>query len=251
MLKTLKTGLDMLRYVAVREGAVQAAEIAEAFDISLGKTYNVIRTLVEEGMLERSPNGALRLGVYAGGLRHGLMLGSGADGVDPAALLEQVNDLTGETTYISLLLDTRVVITRIAEGKKGLRVGGLHEGYGEVPHARAAARALLAYLPEPEVQSVVGPEPYAALTDRTPTSFAALEVGLQRVRTIGYAAEIGEYQEDVACVSVPLLSVDRRPIASLSVSGPSTRLASRLDEVGIRLVALTRGVNDGSRPTPG
>jgi DNA-binding IclR family transcriptional regulator len=62
---------------------------------------------------------------------------------------------------------------------------------------------------------------------------------LEKVRSQGYAVNTGETAEGVTCVAAPIFNNEGRVIAALSISGPSFRMQSALED-------LRRGVQQAT-----
>ncbi len=60
-------------------------------------------------------------------------------------------------------------------------------------------------------------------TPHTITNSAALKAELLQVRERGYAVDREESMEGAFCVAAPILDSHGRPVASVSISGPTTR----------------------------
>jgi DNA-binding IclR family transcriptional regulator len=63
-------------------------------------------------------------------------------------------------------------------------------------------------------------------TDETITDVEMLKKELERIRKQGYALDMGEREKDMRCVAAPVRKHDGKPVAAISVSGPSTRITS-------------------------
>ena len=102
-------------------------------------------------------------------------------------------------------------------------------------HAGASSKALLAFLPESEIETVLealpevppeappGPEP-APVIDR-----AALREELGEIRRRGYATSNGERQAGAASIAAPVFDHSGRPVAALSVCGPAERFGPHME----------------------
>jgi DNA-binding IclR family transcriptional regulator len=122
-------------------------------------------------------------------------------------------------------------------------------------HAGASGRAILAFLPEAEIESYlqsglpkVGPN---TVTDR-----AELRRLLEQTREKGLARSRQESASGIAAISVPVFLPDGRVAGSLSISGPENRLTDDvLDSLAPKIlesgVALSRelGYRDGQLAT--
>jgi IclR family acetate operon transcriptional repressor len=85
-------------------------------------------------------------------------------------------------------------------------------------------KAILAFLPQQVVTSIVEQHGLPALTPRTITDVAALQRELARIRKQGYAIDDVENEEGIRCVGAPIFDYRGRPVAALSLSGPAFRL---------------------------
>jgi IclR family acetate operon transcriptional repressor len=109
-------------------------------------------------------------------------------------------------------------------------------------HVTAAGKALLAW------QSNAYLDPLLAgglqrFTPQTLTDPGAVRRELALVRRRGWATEIEEHEQGAACVAAPILAATGPPLASLSISGPTSRLRPRaLATLGTRIREAADGV---------
>jgi DNA-binding IclR family transcriptional regulator len=98
-------------------------------------------------------------------------------------------------------------------------------GKGAPAYCTGVGKALLAFRPEAIVEHVcrLGLRRYTA---QTITDSRRLARELERVRGTGYAVDNGEHEAGVRCVAAPVRNHAGEVIASLSVSGPATRITS-------------------------
>ena len=61
-------------------------------------------------------------------------------------------------------------------------------------------------------------------TDATITSLEGLTAEMEKIRQRGYALDKGEHEEEVRCVAAPIFDMFGKAIASISVSGPASRI---------------------------
>lgn len=94
-------------------------------------------------------------------------------------------------------------------------------------HASSNGKAILAYLPEDETARYVE-HGLAAVTRRTITQPAKLYEELALIRKRGYAVANEEVQDGVVSVAATILATDARPVGSLSISAPKSRMPKSL-----------------------
>ena len=96
---------------------------------------------------------------------------------------------------------------------------------GRAPlHSTAVGKSILAFLDEKEIGRLLKWGSLPRLSPKTITSSTALLEPLRRVRERGYAVDNEETATGARCVGAPIFSREGRPIAALSVSGPTSHI---------------------------
>jgi DNA-binding IclR family transcriptional regulator len=90
-------------------------------------------------------------------------------------------------------------------------------------HCTAAGKAHLAFDAEEQLKSAL-PEALRRYTDRTIVDRAELLAQLESVAREGYAADSGEFMEEVSSIAVPIRDYTRSVVGSVAVAGPSYRI---------------------------
>src|SRR5206468_5718467 len=91
-------------------------------------------------------------------------------------------------------------------------------------HCTAVGKAMLAFSGPAERDAILGKLSFERHTPRTHVNHATLLKDLHMTRRRGYALDDEEIEEGVRCVGAPILNSEGRPIAAISISGPSFRL---------------------------
>ena len=127
-------------------------------------------------------------------------------------VLEQLRDELGETMLLCVLRDRRVLAIDVVESNQLVRTAptvGL-----EIPlEGSAASQAILAHLPAPELARVLGEAPSRTLLSH-----------LGRARRRGWAVNNRRVRAGASAVGAAILDRRGRPLASIALSGPATRL---------------------------
>jgi len=200
--------------------------IAGASGLSLAATHRLVATLEYVGVLRTDTNGRYLLSAKIA------ELGDQARRMAaPQALLnsliEEVSKSVGETAHVAILNGDMIKYVAKSETARGLRtvtqVGKELEAYctgvGKVLLAFSSVRVRKRYL--------MGGE-FVRLTDKTISNSDTLKAELSKIRAIGYAIDNEEFEEGLRCVAVPIMNKKGKVIASLSVSGPVSRI-DRMD----------------------
>lgn len=152
-----------------------------------------------------------------------------------APILEQLNRATGETVHIVVLDGGEVVtIDRVeAEHPITLRtdIGSRRPAY-----ASAAGKAMLAHVPETEVDEILA-RGMPARTANTITTTLRLKAQRQEIRMRGYALDDEENVEGVRCVAAPVFDLTGRLAGAVSLAAPTYRVdVPRLLELAVPVV---------------
>jgi len=217
--QTVDRALQLLQAFEAPEQELGVTELAGALGVHKSTASRLAATLAARGFLERAPGSeSFRLGPELA--RLGLLADRG--GTDLVELarptLARLAAETGETVNLALLDGDEALNVAQAEGRHIVGVGSW-TGRRTALHCTANGKVLLAFSGRP----LPGGE-LATFTARTIVSRAALERELHRVRARGYATAVGELEEGLHAVAVPLRDRDGRCLAALSVSGPAYRL---------------------------
>lgn len=249
-LASLENGMEVFLAIAEATRPPNAKGLARHLDLKLNKVYHILKTLRAMKLVDRQAGGDLVLGPRAMALgtalhrKHGVSQALGA-------ILSSLRDRTGETVYISTLEGHSVVTRDSLESTQTLRVTTLSAGYSEHQHARAAAKAVIAFLPDRELRAMFKHYSFVSLTPSTISSFEALMDELDIIRGRGYATDLEELNIGVCCVAAPYFDVDGRPAGSFTVSmpsvryynGPSAAWASLVTQAGERATKLSESLS--------
>ena len=120
-------------------------------------------------------------------------------------------------------------------------------------HCTAAGKAILAYLPDDEIQAMVKRTGLRQYTPFTITQMTRLKENLRLIRQRGYAVDHQELERGLSGVAAPVLSAHEHVIAAVGIAGPTLRFRGKelaqkvvlVNEIAARL-AMSLGRQDGS-----
>ena len=195
------------------------AELQRRTGLPKGTLHRVVGDLVEVRLLDRTDHGyRLSVQVFQLGMRATVERGL-LEVATP--FMEDLYERTHETVNLGVLDGSEIVYVAKIGGHQQApapsRVGG------RLPlHCTAIGKALLAFSP-PELFVRVVEEGLARRTPRTVVAPGLLRQQLDRVAETGVAFEYEESAVGIACIAAPVLDVDDRPVAAISVTGPAIR----------------------------
>ncbi|HDN85172.1 MAG TPA: IclR family transcriptional regulator, partial [Candidatus Aerophobetes bacterium] len=157
--------------------------------------------------------------------------------------LKKLNRETNETAYLVVLAEKRIVYVDCVESTARLRVRPL---FGErVPlHCTSLGKAIMAFLPEYEVERIIKEEGLTRFTSNTITDPGLLKKELELIRERGYAIDNMEHEEGIRCVGASIRNSRGEVFAAISLSGPSQRLSfERIRKIAPLVIQAAREIS--------
>ena len=230
----------LLEQFSYAEPVLGVSELARRLGTSKPTAYRLAATLVQEGLLVRTPTGRYRLGLRLFELGQQAVLAHELREVGHR-YVEALRHSSGETSHLAVLDGTDAVYLERMENPQTF---GQFGDFGQrVPaYASSSGKCLLAFAPQDTLEAVArkGFHRFAARTIASP---AALKSALGVVRQQGFATSYEETYPGMASVAAPVLASDGRAVAALSIAAlasviteaKSRRFTSLVKEAGRRM----------------
>lgn len=203
-------------------GGMRASQIATRLDVPLPTVFHLLSTLTDVGLLDKLDDRRYQLGPMAGLLAEAYAAQVSAP-EHLHARLQEMAERTGETAYLSAWRRGDATLLSIVEGRRAVRVSGLHLGYSGATHARASGKVLLTFSGPTALDEYLE---HHDLTNPSTTP-KALRAVIERTRQDGYAVDEEEFAEGVSCVAAPI--TDGR--MAMGISAPSERFRENREEL--------------------
>lgn len=231
---------DILDTLANAPHGVSLGDIAKATGLPKSSVFRYLSALEMRNYVGRSGDA----GIYKLGLAFRPQHARGLERLAELALpaLQQVRDITNETTNLGVLDGTSVVHRLVCDSAEMMRLAA-HVGDRGYVHATALGKAIAASLSEEYVRSLLTATGMPALTDATITDLDAFMVELAQIRRQGFAVDEEENQDGGRCVAVVIPGLHFP--AAVSVSAPASRF--RIEHVSSAARALQRIARELSR----
>jgi DNA-binding IclR family transcriptional regulator len=234
--QVLDRALAALAILAARSSDCSLAELCPALKLHKSTVHRLMMVLEQHRLVVKSPE----TGRYRLGLRL-YELGSRAiDGLDlrgrARPYLDRLQDEFGETVFFCILDEGQVFYVEKVESQRSVRTA-CTVGSRAPAYCTAVGKAMLAELPEAEVNKIVQRWGLKAITPNTITTASALKAELKAVRSRGYAIDDEEKEEGLRCIGAAVRSHSGKLAAAMSISGPAFRMTKeRVPEIGRALM---------------
>ena len=252
-IQSVDRALYLLETIAEAGGEATLTELATRTGLNISTCHHLLATLIKRGFATKVPGRRLyALGARIFFLSHACLQVDLPRRAQP--YLEAINRTTGETVHLAALQGDAVVTLAVREARHAVRVDTGKVGRVEAPHATSVGKAIMAWLPEAEIQRIVagGMKRY---TDKTITEFPALIESLRIVRRNGYALDREEYLPGVICVGAAIRDQAGAVIGAISASTPMMRaddehIALMRDEINAATRALSAEFGEPNSQLP-
>lgn len=217
------------------------SELARNCSLSKATVSRLIASLEKNGFVMKNRfSGKYELGlsflIYGSYARERNVLANSFD----EALRNLAKKYNATAHLAAMVNNDLIILNKISEGAfiyMSSRIGGSLDAY-----ATATGKCILAYSSAQEIERYVAGVSFVKKTEKTITSTEALYDELYTIRRRGYALDDGETHDGLFCVAAPVLDVNEKPIAAISVSGRKEILAPIVEEIAADIMLEIKNV---------
>ncbi len=230
--QSLVRGLNLLERLSLSPGGLVLSEVAEQTDLAPSTTHRLLQALQSQGFVTQDNElGVWKIDVKT--FRIGNSFLEARDFVGASrSFLRHLTAQTGETANLGVRDDDTAVFLAQSESPQMMRMI-TRLGSRAPLHASGVGKALMAWLPDDELERILDERGLDRLTENTLHTPEVLREGLLEVRRQGFACDREEHAIGLHCAAACLHDEHGIPLAAISVSGPVARIPeARLLELG-------------------
>lgn len=226
VVKSADRVLDVFELLASRRRPMSHTEIGETLSIPKSSLTQLLRNLEARGYLQLIPGpNTFELGPALFALAHEAR--SELDLVKLAQpFVEQVTAQCNESASFNVPRADGVECIFSSNSSHALM---FIMAVGQIApmHAVSSGKAILAFLPEDERESILQTLAMPKVTEHTKTSADALRKELRKVAKEGVAYSFEEFTPGIVGVAVPVFNGENRPIGAVNVAVPAVRYQAK------------------------
>ena len=223
-IQSVDRALDVLEVLAAAGGELTLNVIAERAGLNVSTCHHLLGTLAGRGYVDRNAQGR----TYFLGTK---ILELSSSRVRQFNILDiampelrRLNEATRESVHLAVMQGHRLTTLAKLDSTHAVRVGTDTVGKDNASHATATGKAILAWLPEPEIARVIAEHGLERFTPSTITNIADLMEDLRHVRRNGFSLDKQEFQPGVTCIGAAIRDHSGAVIGSISCSMPEMRV---------------------------
>lgn len=226
-IQSLDRGIKLLLQIAASPLPISGSEAAERVGINRSTAWRLLGTLEQHGLIERDDVNKYEVGVAVLRLVAETRWGSVARCA--RAIIEGLAAETSECAAVSVVSRGGFEVIDQVDGPQALGVRWI--GVTGPLTSTSPGKLILATLSDAELEAVLR-EPIHPRTPKTLTDPDDIRAEIEDVRRRGVAHSIEDHEIGVNGISAAATDVEGRPVAFVTVTGPSSRLpVERLDAV--------------------
>ena len=221
-IRSVERALDVLMCFTNHTPELTMTQISELIGINKSTVHRLLATLEGKRFVERDPSS----GVYRPGVRllqmAFLTLDHNQLRRQLAPFLRDLCDQYRENVNLSVLDDAFVVYVDVIESPQRVKLAAT-VGQRLPAFCTASGKAILAFLPEDQVSSILD-SGMPSYTQNTILAREAFFEDMRRARERGFALSEQEFEDGINAVAAPIINSSGKPVASISIAGPAFRL---------------------------
>ena len=233
--RAVERAVQILEQFSLDRPELNLTEVSTGIGLSKSTTRRLLATLEATHMVEfdRRTN-YYRLGLKA--FRLGSVVSKSMELVRQAdPLLKTLAEETDETSFLLVVDGNEALCLRRFDGSHHVRVLSLEPGRRSAFNCGSAQRVLLAHLPEPQWEVVVGHH-VRRMTQYSLVSRDELERDRREIRERGYSVSWEDATLHACALGAPVRDATAKVVAAVSVSGIVQRFSAE------KLPALIRKI---------
>lgn len=226
LIQTIERVSVILDVLARSSRGISLGDVAAKVDLPKGTTHRILSSLmyfdfVRQDSETRNYSLGFKLVELGNSLLEQINIRKEAE-----PYLTVLSQKTRETAYLAILDRTEVVYIEKIESEDdsiGLRASS-KVGQRNMANSCSLGKALLAQLPDDELDAILQNMKFVQKTANTITDPLQLKEHLRAVRARGYATDDEEAELGIRCVAAPVRNKIGLTVAAVSISGPAIRI---------------------------
>lgn len=231
----LRRGLSILDVFSKPSLELGVNELARMMGLHKSTVSRLCLTLEAAGFLKRDESTQR----FSLGPRVYQLAGTPAQAMDLRAtarpVLDELVASCRETASLTVVQGYDIVTIDVVDGLDAVRMNS-QVGSRVKLHASAGAKALLAWMPESQLDEMLARNDFRRFTANTLADADELKRNLAEVRERGYSEDLEEIEIGLRCVAAPVRDHEGKVLAGVSLSGPRHRMTPEVMALLGRLV---------------
>jgi len=216
---SLERGLDLLELLADSAREMSLSELSKEANFNASTSHRILDALKSRNYVRQNPTTSaysLTFKLFELSNKIGWKKALRLESIE---ILRQLADKAKDSAYLIVKDGDDALCLERIDGNPHIRVLALEKGSRMPLHMGAGPKAILAYLPETEIDRIIRVKGLEAWTANTITNPIQLKTDLNKIREVGYALSLQDVTVGVCAVGCPVRKIDGEVIAAVSIAG--------------------------------
>ncbi len=217
MVKSVDKAINLLDVLTSSKKPMTLGKLSHDTGIPLSTARRLLLTLMEHRLVNQNDEDSL----YSPGFRLFEMAYRVFNDMNlitlSAPILDQLNNETKLTIHLGILEGDKVVYVDKREADRPVRMYSAVGRHAPI-HCTALGKALIAFIPDDDLDQIIKKTGLPRHTERTITSRDKLLEDLALIKKRGYSLDIAEQQDMIYCIGAPIRDHKGNVIASISMT---------------------------------
>lgn len=240
-IRSFAKGMNVLELLSDNE-ALTVTQVAKLMDINRASSHRFLSTLKELGYADKDDSSRYYLTskVIELGMK---VLDRFEIRKIARPFLQEISAKFNETINLGYFNGEEVLTIDKIDSTEILRMdAGI--GGGEPAYCTSLGKAILAFLPEVQLEEYLKAIELTPFTQNTVISKDKLKEELMHIKENGYSIDDEELSVGLRCVGAPLFNHSGQALYAISISGPSIRMGSkRIEEMQRELKKICQNLS--------
>lgn len=206
---------------------MRISDIANAVRLNTTTTHRLLQTLLHIGVVQQDPESRY-YHLAPKILLYGKAVLDSYDFVKVAhPILGELSKSVGETVFMGIHDNYELVYIDHVDSLDHVLRMTPQIGRRQPLHCTALGKVLLSHMQPDQLHEFLIRDDLQRLTENTIADPEILQEELEKIRIQGYALDLEETEIGICCVAAPVWGGDGQVVASVSVSGPATRMKKK------------------------
>jgi DNA-binding IclR family transcriptional regulator len=235
---SLERGLSVMELLANSRNGLPLADLARQLALPKSSVHCLLLTLERRGYLHRNE----RTNRYLFGLRLFSLANMALSGLEvrerAAPFLHKLAEKTRLTVHLAIPEQNEAVLLDKVEPLGAIRLATWLGKRMDV-HCTALGKALIAHLPQEELDRLIRERGLPRHNDNSIVSPKKLKEELERVRKLGYSTDNEEDEVGMRCIGAPVFDDVGSVVAAVSISGTTSQVTDENSSALVEQVCNT------------
>lgn len=218
-IQSIDRAFEILETLSMESRGMSIKELSERLTLNKSTVHRILATLIAWGYVEKNnEDKRYRLGPKIINLGS-VYLNNIELKTEALPYLHNLKEKTNQVVHLAIIENGDVVYLDKIEIVSNIRMYS-KIGKRAMCHNTGLGKAMMAFMPEKDVDRILRDKGMPRITDNTITDPKALKEQLRVIRNQGWAIDDEENEMGIRCVAVPVYDYTGNVIAAISSTGP-------------------------------